>query len=63
MRAVGSSSLCILMFFCSYVFCLCLLLHPAWDEEDPWSGPGMTSSLALAMFCGCLLCFLTEEHV
>ena len=54
-RAAWCSSLCILMFFCSYVFIYSCILH-TWNL-DPWSWPGMTVSLALAMFCGCLLVF------
>ncbi len=49
------------MFFCAYVF---YLLLPSVLADivlslrlDPWSWPGMTASLALAMFCGCLLVF------
>ena len=60
-RAVECSSLCILMFFCSYVFYL-LLLSALADivlslRLDPWSWPGMTVSGALVAFCGCLLVF------
>ena len=56
MRAVGSSSLCILMFFCSYVFYL-LLLSALVDivpslRLDPWSRPGMTVSEALVQMRG-----------
>ena len=56
MRAVGASSLCILMFFCSYVFYL-LLLSALVDivpslRLDPWSRPGMTVSEALVQMRG-----------
>ena len=49
-------------FLCSYVLLsfYCCILH-SWSL-DPWSRPGMTALLAFVVFCGCLLCFLTEEH-
>ena len=47
--------ICILMFLCLYYFMFRALagIVPSL-RSDPWSRPGMTASLVLVMFCGCL---------
>ena len=45
----------VLVFLCLYYFMFRALagIVPSL-RSDPWSRPGMTASLVLAMFCGCL---------